>query len=367
MRRWTALAVAAAVLGGGCSRGVPQAATPTPSGPPLPPASSRCTDGVHALRYFDGLDKASVSGATIGGLSALAYVEDTTSYVMLTDRNGSEPSRLWSVTDPASPRLTGSIVLRKADGTPYTGEGLDAEGLVRLGDGRLMVSSEYEPSIRIFDAAGTEVGSVAVPERFRVAPAGEATENATLESLAVTPDGRFLYTTTEGALKGDTSAAGANRWRRLQIYERGGDGGYRPVRQVGYETTAGHRVADAVAYAPDRLLVLEQAYEEGIGHTPKLYAVSDPNAAPDVTGVPNLSTVPPASLVTKRLVADLTKCPTLGARTGYAQTNQLMESYEGMSVRLPHGRGRAMVELISDDNFAKEQVTRLLTLEVALP
>jgi hypothetical protein len=367
MRRALALLVVVGGLCGACSRDAPAVRPSTSVAPPAPPsAANRCTDGVYAVRYFDGLDKTPVGGVTIGGLSAITYVEETTSYLMLTDRNGAEQSRLWHVTDPASPRLTGSMVLRRADGTPYTGAQLDAEGLVRLADGRLIISSEYEPSIRIFDAAGTEVGSVPVPSRFRVAPAGEASENATLEGLAATPDGRYLYTTTEGGLKGDAAPAGARRWRRIQIYELT-NGGYQPIRQVGYETTPGHRVAELSAYAPDRLLVLEQAYEEGIGHTPKLFVVTDPNGATDVTEVPNLSAAPPASLVTKRLVADLTKCPTLGATTVYAQTNRLMESYEGMTVRLPWGRERAVIELISDDNFSTGQVTRLLTLEVAVP
>ncbi|MDQ2845624.1 MAG: hypothetical protein M3Y77_04570 [Actinomycetota bacterium] len=33
----------------------------------------------------------------------------------------------------------------------------------------------------------------------------------------------------------------------------------------------------------------------------------------------------------KRLVADVTKCPTLGAKAKQPQTNPLMDNYEGMT------------------------------------
>jgi Esterase-like activity of phytase len=70
------------------------------------------------------------------------------------------------------------------------GEGL----VVERGDRTILATSEREPSIRRFRLSdGPEIASLPVPARFQVAPAGEATSNATFESLAVSGDGRSLF------------------------------------------------------------------------------------------------------------------------------------------------------------------------------
>ncbi|SQE00390.1 MULTISPECIES: hypothetical protein [unclassified Parafrankia] len=65
----------------------------------------------------------------------------------------------------------------------------------------------------------------------------------------------------------------------------------------------------------------------------------------------------------KRLVADLTACPTLGT-----QVNPLLDNYEALAIdpRGP-GRGTAIVNVLSDDNFGATQVTRVLRVAVRLP
>jgi hypothetical protein len=63
----------------------------------------------------------------------------------------------------------------------------DNEGLAVLPNGDFVVSSETEPSIRIFGRDGVQKSSRPVPARFAVTPAGEATTNAPLEGLTITP------------------------------------------------------------------------------------------------------------------------------------------------------------------------------------
>jgi hypothetical protein len=58
-------------------------------------------------------------------------------------------------------------------------------------------------------------------------------------------------------------------------------------------------------------------------------------------------------VVRKQLVADLVKCPTLGAPSRETQANPLLDNYEGMAVH--GGPGLAAVSLISDDNFSATQ------------
>jgi hypothetical protein len=62
----------------------------------------------------------------------------------------------------------------------------------------VLASSETEPAIRHFARDGVELGALPVPDRFRVAPAGEATTNLTLEGLGASPDGRDLWAAMEG-------------------------------------------------------------------------------------------------------------------------------------------------------------------------
>lgn len=68
----------------------------------------------------------------------------------------------------------------------------------------------------------------------------------------------------------------------------------------------------------------------------------------------------------QELVADVTKCPTLGAKAKQPQTNPLMDNYEGMTTTQLIGPVYA-VSLMSDDNFGATQITRFLTLAAILP
>ena len=48
------------------------------------------------------------------------------------------------------------LVLKKPDGTAYNGQNSDNEGLAVLPDGDYLVSSETEPSIRIYGRDGVQ-------------------------------------------------------------------------------------------------------------------------------------------------------------------------------------------------------------------
>ena len=101
------------------------------------------------------------------------------------------------------------LVLRQPDGTAYDGTNSDNEGLAVLPDGNYLVSSETEPSIRIYGRDGVQKASLPVPARFAVTgttPEGQATSNATPEGLTISRCGREIVAAMEGALSGDVSA-----------------------------------------------------------------------------------------------------------------------------------------------------------------
>jgi hypothetical protein len=349
----------------------PADAAPAGSGAPEPTAGRSCPPDALALSYSDALDKLTYDGATVGGLSDIAYDRRAHAYVSSVDNNGTDPARLWFYRDPGSPQVVRApLVLRHPDGTAYTGETADNEGLAVLPGGDYLVSSETEPSIRIFARNGVQKSQLPVPGRFAVAPAGQATANKTLEGLTISPDGRQIVAAMEGTLSGDVSATGDDTYRRFLVYRRAANGRFRLAKQIGYRAEPGNRISEVQAYARGRLLVMEAAYSPDTGNSIELYAVTTVASAPNVAAVTNLS-ASPAAVVSKRLVADVTACPSLGAPAKETQVNPLMDNFEGMAVRaarLPAGAGYlASVTLISDDNFNALQTTRLLNLAAWLP
>jgi hypothetical protein len=237
-----AVAVTAAVTGAL----VPTSAHAAPrTGPSVQAASGRsCPPDGLALGYSDALDKLRVSGATLGGLSDIAYDPRLHAYVSSVDNDGTNPSRLWFYRNLGSPHVVRApLVLRHADGTAYTGVTADNEGLAVLPDGDYLVSSETEPSIRIFGRNGVQRSALPVPARFRVAPAGQATANATLEGLTISPDGQQIVAAMEGTLSADISAGGDDTYRRLLVYRRDPNGAYHLSKQIGYQVQPGNRIS----------------------------------------------------------------------------------------------------------------------------
>jgi hypothetical protein len=337
------------------------APAPAAAAPAQAAGGRSCPPSASAVGYSDGLDKLVVDGVTIGGLSSIAWDARSGGWASTVDNHGTDPARIWFYRDPLHPSVTGDpLVLRRPDGTAYDGTTADDEGLAVLPGGDYLVSSETEPSIRIFGRDGVQKSALPVPARFAVAPAGEATANATLEGLTLAPSGKRIIAAMEGALSGD----GDPTLHRFLIYDRDGRGQWRLTRQVAYRTAAGLRVPEVAAYGRDSLLVMEAGFDTTNGNTVDLYAVSGLDRAPDVTGIVDLSDAA-ALVVDKTLVADLVDCPTLGAPSREPQANPLLDNYEGMAVT--RGRRTDTITLISDDNFNPLQFTRLLTLAARLP
>ena len=216
-------------------------------------------------------------------------------------------------------------MLRKPDGTAYDGTNSDNEGLAVLPDGDYLVSSETEPSIRIYGRDGVQKASLPIPARFAVTgttPDGQATSNATLEGLTITRSGHEIISSMEGALSGDVSASGDATFHRFLVYDKTRTGTWQLTRQIAYRTETGNRIPEVQAYGRDALLVEEAAFSTTAGNSEELYAVTGVSKAKDVSNVANLSSAP-AGAVSKKLVANLVQCSTLGAPSRATQANPL--------------------------------------------
>lgn len=364
----TRAAVSVLVLAVPAVAAAPAVAAPAPASESAPGsggAGRACSPTGSVRGFSDALDKRVVGGVGLAGLSGLAVDRRSGGLVAPLDNRGTDLARLWFFRGLPDVALTRSpLVLRNTRGTPYTGTTGDFEGLAVTRRGEYLVSSEVEPSIRVFGRNGVEKASLPVPARFAVAPKGEAKANATLEGLSLDPAKRRLVAAMEGPLSGDAPATGPADLNRLLTYRRHGDT-WRPGPQVAYRTDPGHRIAEVQEYAPGRLLVLEASFSPATGNTARLYAVTGLNRGRDVSKVANLSTTPTSAL-RKQLVTDMTTCPSLGATAKQPQANPLMDNFEGMSARRVHGH-RYRVTLVSDDNGNATQVTRLVDLSVRLP
>ncbi len=365
-RRWTRCAVVAGLVAA-ATVGVTAAA---PAAPAAFESTRACPPAAVANGYSDALDKLVYNGVELGGLSSLALDRPANAWVSAVDNHGSDPARIWFFRDLSNPTVVRDpLVLRKPDGTAYDGTTSDNEGLAVLPDGNYLVSSETEPSIRIFGRDGVQIASLPVPARFAVAgtaPEGEATSNATLEGLTVTPSGDRIIAAMEGALSGDVSATGDATYHRFLVYTNR-HGAWRLEKQIAYRAEPGMRIPEVAAYREGSLLVEEAAFSTTTGNSVDLYAVTGLKHAVDVSDVADLSAAPASDVVGKRLVANLVQCPTLGAPAKEAQTNPLLDNFEGMAITGARASGRTGVTLISDDNFNPLQTTRLLNLAAYLP
>jgi hypothetical protein len=332
------------------------------------PASRACPPAGFAVSFSDSLDKLVYHGVALGGLSSLAWDARSAAWVSAVDNHGTDPARIWFFRNLAHPAVTRDpLVLRKPDGTAYDGTNSDNEGLAVLPDGDYLVSSETEPSIRIYGRDGVQKASLPIPARFAVTgttPDGQATSNATLEGLTISRSGHEIISSMEGALSGDVSASGDATFHRFLVYDQAHNGTWQLTRQIAYRTETGNRIPEVQAYGRDSLLVEEAAFSTTAGNSEELYAVTGVSRAKDVSNVANLSSAP-ADVVSKKLVANLVQCPTLGAPSRETQANPLLDNYEGMTI--VGGPGLAAVSLISDDNFSATQFTRVLNLLVKLP
>ena len=330
-----------------------------------------CADGVDFLGFSDALNKRSYEGTSVGGLSALAYDGRRGGvYYSLVD-NGPTPdseARFYTLRLPTrgetfgTPEILDVTTLRDASGQPFTASNFDGEGLTSTRGGDLLASSETEPSIRRFSLDGELLEELPVPQKFRVAPEGQAQRNQTFESLALSLNNRSLFTAVEGPLAPDGRTAGGEGRIRILRYEDRGPGGFVPAEEFYYLADPGLGVVEIVALSEDELLVLERGFRSGVGNTVRIYRVSL-DGARDVSDEPGLA-APGLEPLEKELLVDLASCPSSGATTPGTQPNPLLDNYESLTLgpRLPGG-GQALL-LQSDDNFSAGQVTRVIAFGV---
>ncbi len=378
---------ALALLGLACAADPPPPAAP-PFVSPSPPAAAAHGGAPPALEWL-GVATVPVGtvcrGTLVGGLSGLVWNPgDGSFYALSDDRGEHDPVRFYRLRiELADGRLadgdvrcTGVTFLSAADHHPYPRRRIDPEGFARDARGTFYLASEgvaddgVAPFVAALGADGSEARRFPLPPRYT--PDGDerrgVRDNLAFESLAVTPDQRFLVGALENALTTDGPEAdvGVPSLARILLWPLAGGA----PREIAYrvdpvsatssliDVYRVNGLADLLALSDDRYLALERQYVMGAGVDVRLYRVSLAGA----TDVSDLDDLAHRSIRTasKELVADFAD---LAGATGERLP---LENYEGMALgpRLPDGRRTLVV--VSDDNFEPLlQRTRFLAFAVA--
>ncbi|MCC6455751.1 MAG: esterase-like activity of phytase family protein [Caldilineaceae bacterium] len=336
-------------------------------------------------------------GTPVGGLSAIAYDEESAGYYFLSDdRAMFGPTRIYQAAiglgdgslDEGDLSWVGMIPLLDATGIPFAPGVLDPEGLVYTGqqfyvssEGDLSVEPPIAPAIMEFTPGGEFVAALPLPEKF--IPQGDGTRgvrnNQGFESLTRTPDGRYLISGVENALVQDGPAATLEAESPARMLKIDLTSDLVATEQV--FTTQSYTeqvyIVDAIPVAPrpangdadnglaellalddsGTLLALERSYAQGVGNTIRLY-VAEAQDAPDVSSVEALGTAEIASPVTKALLVDFGE---LGSELGIAPDN-----LEGMALGPQLPDGRRVLIVVSDNNFNPSQTTQVWALALTI-
>ena len=329
-----------------------------------------------------------VDGTEVGGISGLAYDADKGVYYGLSDdRSQRNPARFYNLSIDLSDgslndgdiTFDGVTTLLDEDGNPFAEASLDPEGIALSKNGNLFISSEGDanqlinPFVNKFSLQGQQLSELPIPEKFL--PTADQSSgirnNAAFESLAISPDKRFLYTAVEDALFQDGPRADLEQGALVRILKYDLDT-KEPVGEFVYEL-------DPVAEAPEpadgfkvnglvellaldnngSLLALERSFSEGKGNTVKLYEVKTQGAL-DVSSENSLFNesenqsfeIDPA--VEKRLLVD------------FDDLGITPDNLEGLALgpTLPDGSQSLIVA--SDNNFSDTQKTQFIALGLDL-
>jgi hypothetical protein len=353
------------------------------------PASANSKDDQVTLTSYELIGTVNVptgyqfAGTEVGGLSSITYDSSRSAFYALSDDPSQlAPARYYTLDidlsdgylDPGDITFLEVTTLLDKDRQPYAPFSLDPEGMVMAHPGQLFISSEgfataippIDPFVNRYNVTGRQTKSLPVPAKFLPNAAGTqgVRSNLAFESLNVTPDRRYLYTATEGALVQDGPAANIGQpsnarilQYRLSQEQPGSEYVYvvDPVAEVPVPPTA-FRVNGLVELLPldnvGTMLAMERSFSVGAGNTVKLYQIQTQGAT-DVSGDFAL----PATFVPvgKQFILDVET--DLGIEP---------DNLEGMAFGPPLPDGRLPLVLVSDNNFNPLAVTQFIVLAVTL-
>ncbi|WP_457426775.1 esterase-like activity of phytase family protein [Roseateles sp. P5_E7] len=352
---------------------------------------------------------ASFRGLPVGGLSSIDYVPATGHYLAICDdRSDRGPARYYELTldlskfrrsaDPGEAGVgwVNMTTMLDLDGQPFGRNMVDPESL-RLdtkrnliywaNEGQRSSASVQNPTMRRMQLDGKPAGEFAVPSYYN--PTGSAGglaagdvgvyNNLAFESVAITPDGKTLWTMSENGLAQDSLPTAVGRGSRARLLSFDLDTGkpgaeyiydvgpvpFAPARQGDFATNG---VPDMLALSATEFIVIERAFAVGAitpgraaqtkqptSNTIKLYRI-DTRGATDVAGWPSIKgrdVVP----VKRTMLLDLSSL------TNDDGSVLALDNIEGITFG-PMFEGKRTLILLSDNNFNPAQFTQVIALTI---
>ncbi|MBI3349337.1 MAG: esterase-like activity of phytase family protein [Burkholderiales bacterium] len=352
---------------------------------------------------------ASFRGLPVGGLSSIDYVPATGHYLAISDdRSDRGPARFYELTldltkfrrsaDPGEAGVgwVNMTTILDLDGQPFGRNMVDPESLRLDGkrgviywsnEGQRSSGAMQNPTMRRMQLDGRPAGEFAVPSYYN--PSGSASglaagdmgvyNNLAFESVAITPDGKTVWTMSENGLAQDSLPTAVGRGSRARMLSFDLDTGkpgaeyvydvgpvpFPPARQGDFATNG---VPDMLALSAHEFIVIERAFAVGAmtpgvaahtkqptSNTIKLYRI-DTRGATDVAGWPSIKgreVVP----VKRTMLLDLSS---LKNDDGSVLA---MDNIEGITFG-PLVDGKRTLILVSDNNFNPAQFTQFIALTV---
>ncbi|TAK83276.1 MAG: esterase-like activity of phytase family protein [Aquabacterium sp.] len=337
-------------------------------------------------------------GTTVGGLSGIDYNPATGRYLAISDdRSAINPARYYELSldlskfqrsntpGSAGVGFLATTPILTAAGATHAANTVDPEGL-RLNratgtlywtnEGQRTAAGFQNPTVREMKADGSYLRDFAVPTKYQplgsaastVAAAGDRGiyNNLAFESLAISTDGKTLYTATENALTQDGPTAGLGHGspsRILSFDIATGAAGAEYVYQVGpvvdTPDPAGgfvtNGLTDLLAVGDRQFIGIERSFSLGKDYEIRLYAI-DARSATDVSGLDSLEGAS-FTAVTKTLLLDL------GDLKNDDGSALVLDNIEGITLG-PVVDGRQTIVLVADNNFAGNQFTQFVALSL---
>lgn len=355
---------------------------------------------------------ASFRGVLVGGLSSIDYVPSTGRYLAISDdRSDRGPARFYELAldlskfrRSATPGDAGvtwvnMTTILDLDGKPFERNMVDPESL-RLDARRNLIywSNEGQrssqgfqnPTVRRMTLDGKPAGEFPVPHYYN--PSGSngglaagdmgVYNNLAFESVAITPDGKTLWTMTENGLAQDSLPSAVGRGTRARMLSFDLDTGkagaeyvydvapvpFPPAKSGDFATNG---VPDMLALSDHEFIVIERAYAVGAttpgiaaltkqptSNTIKLFLI-DTRGATDVSGWPTIRGRE-LTPVKRTMLLDLSS---LKNDDGSVLA---LDNIEGITFG-PVVDGKRTLILVSDNNFNPAQFTQFVALTVDGP
>jgi hypothetical protein len=345
-------------------------------------------------------------GTVVGGLSSIDYDASASRYFAISDdRSALNPARYYTLEldltkfqragNPgmAGVSFTGVTTILTPAGAAFALNQVDPEGMrLDAKTGTLYWSNEGQrtnaglqnPTLREMKLDGGHVRDFAVPAIFGTSTGFPGTQgivnNLAFESVAISSDGKTLWTATENALIQDGPVAttiNGSAVRMLSFDIASGAAGKQfivntdpvaiaPLLPGGFATNG---LTDLLALNAHQFIGIERSFAAGAGtpgtgpnglptgNTIKLVLI-DASAATDVSGMDMID-----STVVAATKTELLNLSTLKNDDGsFLATDNI----EGLTFG-PELNGKRTLLLVSDNNFSSTQFTQFIALEVTGP